>query len=248
MRTLKLILEYDGTEYVGWQLQAHGRSIQGELERALEILLKEPVRVTGAGRTDSGVHALGQVASFRTARDVPLKAFVAGLNSLLPRDIAVRSAAEERPGFDARRAASGKRYRYRIINRRTRAPLEQRYAWEVFPALDVVAMQEGARALVGRHDFSAFRAGDCQASTTVRELRSLEIRRDGDGLVMEVEATAFLKHMVRNIAGTLVEVGRGKRPARALGEVLDSKDRARAGPTAPAHGLCLVEVYYEDRD
>lgn len=245
MQTIKLTLEYDGTDYVGWQVQLNGPSIQGKLEEALGVLLKQPVRVVGAGRTDAGVHALGQVASFLSPLDLPLRAYVAGLSSLLPRDIAV-VAAEQRPeGFDARRAARGKIYRYRIVNRPWRSPVERRQAWEIFRPLDDAAMRAAAPALLGRHDFSAFRASDCQASTTVREVRRLEVRREGEIVTVEIEATAFLKHMVRNIVGTLVEVGTGRRAADSLAELLASGDRDRAGVTAPAHGLCLVEVFYE---
>lgn len=245
MRTILLSLEYDGTDYVGWQMQPNGRSIQAELERALGTILKEPVRVTGAGRTDSGVHAMGQAASFRTGRTIPLKAFVNGVNSLLPKDIAVTSAVEREEGFDARRSARGKIYRYRIVNRSCRSPLERRFAWEVFPGIDVDAMSRAACVLVGRHDFAAFRAADCEAATTVREVRRLEVVPDGARIEVEIEATAFLKHMVRNVVGTLVEVGLGRRREDSVGEVLEGRDRTLAGATAPAHGLCLVRVFYE---
>jgi tRNA pseudouridine38-40 synthase len=245
LQTIKLTLEYDGTNYVGWQLQPNGPSIQGALEAALAKLLKQPVRVTGAGRTDSGVHALGQVASFQSPLDLPLKAYLAGISSLLPNDIAVVAAEQMPEGFCARRSARGKIYRYRIVNRPCRAPLERLQAWEIFRPLDDAAMRAAAPALVGRHDFSAFRASDCEASTTVREVRRLEVRREGAVVTVEIEATAFLKHMVRNIVGTLVEVGHGRRPADSLAGLLASGDRDRAGATAPAHGLCLVEVFYE---
>ncbi len=244
VRTIKLTLEYDGTDYVGWQLQPNGPSIQAELEKALSKLLKEPVRITGSGRTDAGVHAEGQVASFTTTKSVPLRAFVAGVNSLLPEDIAVRAAEEREPGFDARRSARGKIYRYRILNRPTRSPLWRRTAWELFRPLDVAAMQAAAPALLGRHDYSAFRASDCCARTTVREVRQARIERAGELIEVHLEATAFLKHMVRNIVGTLVEVGLGKREPGSLAQLLEGRDRTRAGVTAPAHGLCLVEVFY----
>lgn len=246
MRTIQLTLEYDGTDYVGWQVQANGRSIQGEVEKALAALLKTaPVKVTGAGRTDSGVHALGQVATFRTESAAPLKAFVLGLNSLLPKDIAVRAASERPEGFDARRSARGKLYRYRVVNRPVRTPLAQRYAWELYSPLDEGAMGRAARSLLGRHDFSAFRASDCEAPHAVRELRKLSVVRDGEEVTFDVEATAFLKHMVRNLVGTLVEVGQGRRPESSIAELLAARDRARAGATAPARGLCLVQVFYE---
>lgn len=243
MPRVKLVLEYDGTEFVGWQVQPNGRSVQAAVEGALAELLGEPVKVAAAGRTDSGVHALGQVAAFSTARVLPMKAYAVGLNGHLPADVAVVAAEEVPEAFDPRRWSLGKRYRYRISNRGGRSPLRRRTHWELFAPLDVEAMREGARALLGRHDFSAFRAADCEAPHAVREVREVSIAGEAGGEVaLEVEGTAFLKHMVRNIAGTLVEVGKGKRPAGWVAEVLASRDRTRAGQTAPAHGLCLVEV------
>jgi len=242
MPRVKLTLEYDGTEFVGWQVQPNGRSVQAVVEVALAQLLGEPVRVAAAGRTDSGVHALGQVAAFSAPRALPLKAYAMGLNGHLPPDVAVVAAEEAPDGFDPRRWSLGKRYRYLISNRRGRSPLRRRTHWELFAPLDAEAMRAGARALVGRHDFSAFRAADCEAPHAVREVRALEIAAEGDVLRVEVEGTAFLKHMVRNLVGSLVEVGKGRQPAGWVAEVLASKDRTLAGPTAPAHGLCLVEV------
>lgn len=244
MRTIKLTLEYDGTDYVGWQLQPNGRSIQGELEKALETLLKAPTRVHGSGRTDSGVHALGQVASFTTERTIPLKAFDKGLNSLLPRDIAVLKAEEAEEGFEARKNAKGKLYRYTILNRPMRSPVERRYVWEVFQRLDVEAMIGASRCLLGTHDFAAFRASDCEAKTTVRELRRIDFEREGDRIAISFEASGFMKHMIRNLVGTLVEVGLGKMSVQSVRETLESRERIRAGPTAPGKGLCLVAVRY----
>lgn len=245
MPRIKLTLEYDGAGYVGWQVQPNGRSIQAVLQEALGTLLGEPVQVEGAGRTDAGVHALGQVACFDTARVLPLKAYWRGLNGLLPPDIAVVDAVEVPADFDPRRWSRGKRYRYRISNRRSRSPLRRRTHWEVFSPLEVEPMREAARFLMGRHDFSAFRAADCEARHAVREITALAVEgQTGDELTVEVAGTAFLKHMVRNIAGSLVEVGRGKRPPVWMREVLEAKDRTRAGQTAPAHGLVLVEVSY----
>jgi tRNA pseudouridine38-40 synthase len=245
MPRLKLILEYDGTRYVGWQVQRNGRSVQAELQEALGKLLGGPVEVTAAGRTDSGVHATGQVVCFDTERQLPLKAYWRGLNGLLPEDIAVVRAEEVPAEFDPRRWSRGKRYRYRVSNRSTRSPLRRHTHWELYAPLDVEAMTRAATHLLGRHDFSAFRASDCQAAHAVREVRRLEVEgRVGDAVSFVVEGTAFLKHMVRNLVGTLVEVGKGRRPEAWVAEVLASGDRTLAGPTAPAQGLVLEEVFY----
>ena len=244
MPRVRLTIEYDGTEFVGWQRQTNGRSVQEVLEKALAELLGTAVPTAAAGRTDAGVHALGQVVAFDAPRALPSKAYVRGLSSLLPGDVAVVEADEVPPDFDPRRWATGKRYRYLISRRPVRAPLLRRTHWEVFSALDVEAMQTGATALVGTHDFSSFRAADCEAPHPRRTLRELEVRSVGAILRIEVEGTAFLKHMVRNIVGSLVEVGRGRRVPGWIGEVLAARDRTLAGPTAPAHGLTLVEVTY----
>jgi tRNA pseudouridine38-40 synthase len=242
---VKLILEYDGTRYVGWQVQPNGPSVQAEVERALATLHKTARRVTAAGRTDAGVHARGQVVSFAEERPLPLRAYVQGMNALLPPDVAVRSASLEAYGFDARRSARGKRYRYVIENGRTRAPLTRLYAWQLFSTVDVDAMREAARLLVGRHDFAAFQASDCAADHAVREIRRLDVLgAPGERLEVVVEATAFVKHMVRNIVGTLVEVGQGKRAPGSMTPLLEGRDRTRAGATAPPQGLSLEEVFY----
>jgi tRNA pseudouridine38-40 synthase len=245
MPRYKLTLEYDGTRYVGWQLQPNGVSIQAVVGRALEELLGAPTEVLAAGRTDAGVHALGQVVAFTTPNELPLKAYRLGLNRLLPHDVSVVDAEEVALAFDPRRWAKGKRYRYRISNRATRSPMKRLTHWEIFAPLDVPSMQQAAPALVGHHDFAAFRASNCQAPTTERELRQVELTGVAGGdIELVIEGTAFLKHMVRNIAGTLVEVGRGRERPEWLSEVLASKNRTRAGPTAPPHGLVLEEVFY----
>jgi tRNA pseudouridine38-40 synthase len=248
MPVVKLVLEYDGSRYVGWQAQPNGRAVQAEVEAALETLHKAPRRVTAAGRTDAGVHALGQVCSFAEPAPLPLDAYVKGMNALLPPDVAVRAASLEPDGFDARRSASGKRYRYRIENGPTRAPLTRLVAWQVFRPLDVGAMRAAAAPLLGRHDFAAFQAADCASDHAVREVRRLDVEGEAGGRVeMVVEATAFVKHMVRNLVGTLVEVGLGRRDPASMAVLLASGDRTRAGPTAPPQGLCLEEVFYGDR-
>jgi tRNA pseudouridine38-40 synthase len=244
MPRVRLTLEYDGTDFVGWQRQLNGRSVQAVLETALAELLGAPVTAAAAGRTDAGVHALGQVVAFDAPRALPAKAYVRGLSSLLPEDVAVVAADEVPDGFDPRRWATGKRYRYLISRRSGRAPLLRRTHWEVFTPLDVGAMLRAAPALLGTHEFTSFRAADCEAPHPRRTLRALQLDEEGEVLRIEVEGTAFLKHMVRNIVGSLVEVGRGKRPPGWVAEVLAAKDRSLAGPTAPAHGLTLVEVTY----
>jgi tRNA pseudouridine38-40 synthase len=245
MPVVRLVIEYDGTRYVGWQVQPNGPSIQAEVERALATLRKAPVRVTAAGRTDAGVHALGQVVSFPEERPLPLEAYWKGMNALLPADVAVREAGFEPDGFDARRSATGKRYRYRIENGRTRAPLSRLVAWQQFRPLDVAAMREAAARLVGRHDFAAFQAADCQCDHAVRDLRRLDVLGEPGGRIdLVVEATAFVKHMVRNLVGTLVTVGLGRRAPESMDALLASGDRTKAGATAPPQGLCLEEVFY----
>jgi tRNA pseudouridine38-40 synthase len=241
---VRLTLEYDGTDYVGWQVQPNGLSVQAVVERALGKLLGAPTPVQCAGRTDAGVHALGQVVAFNAAQPLPLKAYLRGLSGLLPPDVAVVAVEEVAAEFDPRRDARGKRYRYRVCNRAVRSPLRRRTHWEVFAPLNVLAMREAAPYLLGRHDFSAFRASDCGAAHAVRTLWRLDVEAAGDELAFVVEGTAFLKHMVRNLVGTLVEVGKGRQPPGWVAEVLASRDRTRAGPTAPAHGLVMEEVFY----
>lgn len=245
MPRVRLVLEYDGTAYVGWQVQPNGVSVQAKLEEALGTLLGAPTSVLAAGRTDSGVHARGQVIVFDTARSLPMKAYWQGLNSLLPEDIAVVKADVVADDFDPRRWSRGKRYRYLLSNLPSRHPLRRRTHWELFQPLDLEAMRAAAPCLLGRHDFSAFRAANCQAAHAVREVRVARLDAAPDGVVaFTFEGTAFLKHMVRNLVGSLVEVGKGRQPPTWLAEVLASGDRTKAGPTAPAHGLCLDEVFY----
>jgi tRNA pseudouridine38-40 synthase len=243
-RRLKLILEYEGTAYHGWQLQPGLDTIQGRLEDALGRLAGRPVRVTGAGRTDTGVHALGQVASCAGTWRLDDATLRRALNALLPADIAVRTVETAPPDFDPRRAARSKTYRYTLLRQATRSPLLARFSVHAPAPLDLAAMREAGAALVGRHDFSAFRAGTCAAATPVRTLTRVEWRTDGPLWHLEIDGNAFLQHMVRIIVGTLLEVGRGARPPAALAEILASRDRRRAGKTAPPQGLCLVAVAY----
>lgn len=245
-RTIKLVLEYDGTDLAGWQRQKNGPSVQEHVERALAQMLGRAVDVVGASRTDAGVHALGQVAHFRTDnRSIPLHGFRRGLNSMLPAAIAVVAARDESPEFHARFSARGKRYRYRVLARPDRSPHWRHHAWHRPHPLDLERMRRAARALVGRHDFSAFRAADCGANHPIRRITGIEVRAEENALIaIEVRGEAFLRNMVRIIAGTLVEVGENRRDPDEIAEVLESRERSCAGITAPARGLTLVEVDY----
>lgn len=243
-RRLRITVEYDGTDFEGWQRQAPAhRTVQEVLERAIVEVLGEACVVAGAGRTDAGVHARAQVASFATETTIPVHGVIKALNAALPADVAVRDGEDVDVGFDARRAARGKHYAYRIWNRPERSPLHRRTSWHVRRPLDLDAMRRGAAPLLGEHDFSAFRAAGCTARSPVRTLRRVDV--SGTDLVtIDFEATAFLRHMVRNLAGTLVEVGLGARSADDVADILAGRDRTRAGRTAPAHGLTLERVYY----
>ncbi len=248
MRTIRLTLEYDGTGLAGWQRQDNGPSVQQHLEEALAAMVGGPVTVIGASRTDAGVHALGQVAHFQTEVTIPLHGFRLGLNSTLPPQIAVIEAVEVAADFHARFSARGKRYRYTILNRRDPSPLQRSTTWWRSRRLDIDAMQTAAAALIGEHDFSAFRAAGCTARTTSRHISRLDVTRAGDLVLLEVDGNAFLRHMVRIITGTLVEVGEARRPADSLPTLLASRDRTQAGQTAPPQGLTLIEVRYGGQD
>jgi len=244
MRNIKLVVQYDGTDYAGYQKQPHALAIQEELERALAEVLQEPTRSIGASRTDAGVHALGQVVAVTTERPIPPSRLMRALNNTLPRAIAVIEAAEVSPEFHPRYGALGKLYSYRLLNRPTPAPLEARYTWHVAVPLDTELMAQGARQLLGRHDFSAFEATGGSVVDKVRRLDRLDCLRRGDVVEVLAHADGFLYMMVRNIVGTLVEVGKRRLAPEALGDILASRDRGNAGPTAPPQGLCLVRVDY----
>ena len=247
MRNIRLILEYDGTNYHGWQSQAGtGRpTIQDTLEGAIKGLTGEEVKTVSSGRTDAGVHALGHVANFTTESRIPPEAWAPALNRLLPADIRVLSSEDAKPDFHARYSATGKIYKYTILRRREPSALYRNFAWHVGRALKLTAMREAAEHLVGKHDFSAFRAAACGAKTPVRSLRSLEIKKRGDFIEISLEADAFLMHMARNIVGTLVEVGLGRFSPGDVKGMLKSRDRTTAGRTAPPQGLYLVTVFYK---
>ena len=247
MTTFKLTLAYDGTSYVGWQRQAAGTSIQGLLEDALGELDGRDVVVTGAGRTDAGVHALGQVASCSLEGTVAPDVVVRAVNARLPADVRVLSAETAAPDFHARFEATRKTYRYRFFDGPVMSPFERYYGWHVAGTLDVEAMAAAARILEGRHDFATFSTTGGSARTTERTIASSRVLREPPALVTyEVSGDGFLRHMVRVIAGTLVDIGRGRWPSDKMSEVIASRQRASAGPTASARGLFLVSVEYGD--
>ena len=259
MPTFKITLAYDGAGYVGWQRQENGVSIQARLEEALRALDGRDVTVTGAGRTDAGVHALGQVASFTLARELEPEAVARALNGQLSRDIRVIAAEQAPPGFHPQFSAHRKTYRYRLWNDEVMSPFEREYAWHVPGPLDIEAMSAAARLLEGRHDFVAFQAAGGSVATTEREIFESVFRISDPApraphlgprtlhsqpLCYEITGTGFLRHMVRIIVGSLVEVGRGRRPAEWIPGVVAARDRSLAGPTAPPQGLFLVGVDY----
>ena len=290
MPTIRLTLAYDGTDFAGWQHQQNGLSVQEALETALGKIIGHPVSCRAAGRTDAGVHAMGQVVSFRigcvppdavapaavaapaapttpeltgpasepaagkspsSERIVTLRSIIRGTNYHLPPAIRILDAQLAADEFDARFSASGKLYRYQLWNALTESPLHSRTHWHLIVPLDLAAMQQAAAVLVGHHDFRAFRSSSCERLTTHRTVRRLAILRQSDcpaAVHIEVEATAFLRNMVRILAGTLVDVGRGRLTAADVAALLESGDRTRAGPTAPAHGLVLWRVDYGPRD
>jgi tRNA pseudouridine38-40 synthase len=243
-RVLRVVVAYDGTDFSGWQWQPGRRTVQGCLEEALRELLGEEVFVRGAGRTDAGVHADGQVASFALASRIPPHGLLRGLNSILPGDLALQDVEQAEPGFDARFSARGKVYRYTVWNHVVRSPRHARTAWHVRRPLDMTAIRQAAAALVGEHDFRAFRASDCERRTTRRIIRRLDVDRQGAVLTFDIEATAFLKNMVRILVGTLVDVGRGRLAPHVIGRMLETGDRTAGGMTAPPQGLTLLRVLY----
>jgi tRNA pseudouridine38-40 synthase len=250
MRTFRATIAYDGRAYCGWQVQADRPSVQQTLEAAVERITSEPTRIVASGRTDSGVHALGQVISFRSFSRLTPDQWCRALNAETPRDIAVREVREAAAEFHAIRDAVSKRYRYVIDDHRTADVFQRYYAWHVPQRLDVAAMQRAARSLTGTHDFRSFEASGSERASSVRTVTDFQVGR-GDGplqdrVVIEVEADGFLYNMVRNLVGTLVEVGRGAQRERWVAEVLAAGNRRVAGPTAPPQGLFLVHVRYAD--
>ena len=237
-------LEYDGSQFFGWQHQSHARSIQQTLNAAISTVANEAVTTAAAGRTDAGVHACGQVVHFDSTASRSLRSWLLGINSNLPPDMAVQWVRFVSPEFHARYSALSRTYRYVILNRDVRAPLERDRAWCLRGVLAVRGMAEAAGQLLGEHDFSAFRGAGCQARSPVRRLEKLTVTHDGDYVHVEVRANGFLYHMVRNIVGALVRIGNGDAEPAWLGALLASRDRRLGAPTAPAGGLYLTEVQY----
>ena len=243
---IALGIEYDGTAYNGWQRQLTGDGVQARVEAALTVVANEAIDVCCAGRTDTGVHATAQVAHFDTSSERTERGWLLGANTNLPDDIAVTWAQPVSDEFHARFSATARSYRYVILNCLVRSALNRHRAWWVYSPLDAARMHEAAQSLLGKHDFSAFRAAGCQASTPVREITAMSVVRDGDKIILAVTANAFLQHMVRNITGTLVAIGAGDVAVDSLPGVLASRDRKQGGVAAPPHGLTLVDVQYPD--
>ncbi len=248
---IKLTLEYDGTDFNGWQIQAgKKRTVQGELEKALLKIFKQKTRVIGSGRTDSGVHALGQVAHFETSSRMTPRQILKALNASLPQDVAVVAAQKVPPSFHAQYSAKSKIYRYTILNQSTRSPLLRHYSYFYFHPLNLTLMARESRPLLGRKDFRSFQAADPAAisespeKTTIRTIKKIEIKKRGPLISIEIEADGFLYKMVRNLIGTLLEIGSGRLRPGSIPKILEKKDRRAAGKTAPATGLCLIKVRY----
>ena len=246
MKRIFLRVAYDGTDFVGWQIQNEGRTVEGELNKAINALTGETIEVIGASRTDSGVHSKGNVAVFDTESSVPADRFMYALNSLLPEDISVVESKEAAPDFHPRHCASIKTYEYRIFVSRINDPLKRRYAYRFPTKLNVERMDEAAKYLIGEHDFKSFCCVRTQAETTVRKIYSADVFHDGDDIVIRVSGAGFLYNMVRIIAGSLMEVGSGKKDPIHIKEVLEGTDRTLAGPTAEPQGLTLVNIEFAE--
>ena len=246
MARIKLTVAYDGSDYVGWQYQPNGMSVQQRLEQALHQLTGAIHRVHSSGRTDAGVHALGMVCHLTTERDLPLSAWREGLNRFLPEDIAIRCAEYVDDKFHARFSAKGKRYRYTILRDPVRLPLQRKTSWQVKQSLVVEKMEQAAQNFIGQHNFAAFRTSGCAAETTHREIFSIIFTEEGSLLHIDICGSGFLKNMVRMMVGTLVDVGREKRPIDTIQQLLKNTVSVAPPLTAPPQGLCLMEVWYQD--
>lgn len=245
MRNIKLLIEYDGTNYLGWQIQRRGPTIQGMIEEKLKLIAKEEIHLIGSGRTDAGVHAMAQVANFKTNTSIDVNSLKRALNSLLPKDILIKEVEEVEEGFHARKNSKSKIYEYFILNKKDSSVFIRQYSWHIPQKLNLVEMKRATEILIGEHDFSSFRSSGSFAKTSIRRIINAGWKRSQSGLLrFEIEANGFLRQMVRAIVGTLVEVGRGRIDAQGFREILESKNRKKAGSTAPAHGLFLKEVKY----
>ena len=245
IKNFKINIEYDGTRYHGWQRQKQDATIQGEIEKALGIMTAKHIVVNGSGRTDAGVHALGQVANFRCDTDLAPEILQKGLNSLLPEDIVIRECRQVEDNFHARYNVKSKIYHYKIYNHPVPAAMNRSYVWSIRKPLNIVAMQSAVSYIIGSHDFKAFEgAGSPRAHTTRHVMTAGLIESDNRLLTFRIEADGFLRFMVRNIVGTLVDVALGKTLPAEFKQILESRDRTMAGATAPPHGLCLMKVKY----
>jgi len=244
MRTIKLTISYDGTRYKGWQVQPNGITIQEEIEKSIERVFGKHARLHGAGRTDSGVHAKFQTAHFKTTNPIHVSKIPIALNSILPDDIAIIKAEEKATDFHARFNSKAKIYKYTILNAKSRDPFAEKYSWRVPYKLNVALMKREAEALVGKHDFKSFQATDKSDRESVRKIFYVRINKKKNTIVLRIEGNGFLYNMVRNITGTLVDIGRGYLAEGSMNKILKSRDRKQAGPTAPPQGLFLEEVKY----
>ncbi len=244
MANIKLTIEYEGTNYIGWQKQNKGNSIQGEIEKAIKLITGENVNLIGSGRTDSGVHAKGQVANFITKSKIPGDKFKFALNSKLSEDIAIIHSENVDESFHARYDAIGKKYKYLIYNSQIRSPLYRNFAYYIPYPLDYKEMDKSIKYLIGTHDFTSFMASNSSVKSTIRTINHVSLYKKEDLIVFSIEGNGFLYNMVRIIVGTLVEVGRGKIESDNISHIIHSKNREIAGPTAPPHGLYLEKVYY----
>lgn len=255
MRYIKLLIEYDGTDYQGWQSQKSGRTLQDILRERIFSITGEQVKLTGAGRTDAGVHALGQVAVFETRSKLPANTIMRALNAKLPQEIRILNSEETDSKFNPRYSALRKSYFYMIAIGTKQSVFFYRYLWDIKTRIDLDSMKEAASIILGEHDFSCFRGAGCSSKTPVKRIHSIDISRHeeicfmtaaikGDFIKIRIEADAFLRHMARNIVGTLVEIGRGKITSEIMKQILKSRDRRLAGPTAPAKGLFLEKIIY----
>lgn len=246
MRNIRITAAYDGTRYAGWQIQKNAGTVQEEIEKTLKKILKEKIKIIAAGRTDSGVHAKAQVANFKTKKNLPLQKLKAALNTNLPKDISITKIKNVPLKTHSRFDAKSKIYRYTILESRTKNPFLYPYYYRVRYKLDIPLMKKEAKVLLGKHDFKSFQAKSAFSNikSTARTVKKISVKKEKQFIYIDIEADGFLHNMVRNIVGTLIEIGRGYLPAGSMKKILDSRDRRKAGPTAPAEGLTLIKVKY----